>query len=374
MMSMASWLGGALSRRKAGAMIAAALAVAACAPGEPTNEAVADEPVAEEVTIVEGFKTRMIEANGITMRIAEAGEGPLVLMAHGWPESWYSWRHQMAAVADAGYHVVAPDMRGFGKSDKPPNVDDYDILDTTGDMVGLLDALGEETAVMVGHDWGSIVAWNSVLLHPDRFTALYAMSVPYGGRAQAPPLDRMKAAFGDNFYYILYHQEPGGVAEAEYESDPRTLLKRLYTFTGVPLHPPEVTDPKRGDIGWIPRLGEPQYLPDWLTEHDLDYFVSEFEEAGFRGGVNYYRNLDRNWELTAELEGATIDVPVAFVAGADDIVISGATEEQLTASMSRVATDLRDVTVIPDAGHWIQQEKAEEVNALLLDFLAGLEG
>ncbi len=362
-------------RAGAGVLMGATLAVSACSQQETEAPA---EPVAQEAPeteMVMGFATRMIEANGITLRIAEAGpeDGELVVMVHGWPESWYSWRHQMRAVADAGYRVVAPDMRGFGKSDKPPAIEDYDIIDTTGDIVGLLDALGEETAIIVGHDWGAIVAWNSVLLHPERFEALYAMSVPYGGRAEQRPLERMQAAFGDNFYYILYHQEPGGVAEAEYDSNPRAILSRLYSFTGVPLNPPVHTDPKRGDTGWLPRLGEPQQLPDWLTQEDLDYFVSEFEEAGFRGGVNYYRNIDRNWELTENLDGATIEMPVGFVAGADDIVISGANEEQLRASMSRVATDLRDVTVIPDAGHWIQQEKAEEVNALLLEFLAGLE-
>lgn len=175
------------------------------------------ETAVDNQSPVAGVSFRFIEANGITMRLAEAGEGPLILLAHGWPESWYSWRHQMTALAAAGYHVVAPDMRGYGETDKPEDVDEYDIVHIAGDMVGVLDALGEETAIMVGHDWGSIVAWNTVLLHPERFTALIAMSVPYGGRAKQSPLESWKAAFGDNFYYILYHNESGGVAEAEYD-------------------------------------------------------------------------------------------------------------------------------------------------------------
>ncbi|MEZ5937968.1 MAG: alpha/beta hydrolase [Hyphomonadaceae bacterium] len=327
-----------------------------------------------ESAMIEGVTMRMIETNGITLRVAEAGprDGPLVLLVHGWPESWYSWRHQIPAIAAAGYHVLAPDMRGYGGSDRPPNVEDYDIHHTTGDLVGLVDAAGADKAIIIGHDWGSIIAWNSMLLHPDRYSALYAMSVPYGGRGRVSPLAAMKKANGDNFYYILYHQEPG-VAEAEYDADPRGILSRLYASPDTPREPPVITDPKRSAGGWIGRLGKPKELPAWLAEKDLDYIVSEFKQSGFRGGVNYYRNFDRNWETTADLDGKTISVPVAFLAGEEDIVIRGATADQLTASMSNVAKDLRSVTLIPHAGHWIQQEEPEKVNALVLDFLASLK-
>jgi pimeloyl-ACP methyl ester carboxylesterase len=323
---------------------------------------------------VAGVHFRMVKTNGITLRVAEAGpkSGQLVVLVHGWPESWYSWRHQMPALAAAGYHVVAPDMRGYGGSDRPPNVEDYDILHTSGDIVGLVDAMGAEKAVLIGHDWGAIITWNTVLLHPDRFSAMIAMSVPNGGRGASPPLAAMRAAMGDNFYYILYHNEPGGVAEKEYDSDPRGLLSRLYTSKDTPLDPPTVTDPKRVAGGWIPRLGKPKELPHWLTQADLDYFVAQFEHAGFRGGVNYYRNFDRNWEITPQLAGARIEVPVSFIAGEDDIVIRGAKASALRAQMSRVADDLRDVTLVPGAGHWVQQEKPEVVNAFILDFLKKL--
>ncbi len=321
---------------------------------------------------VAGVTFRFIQANGLNMRIAEAGQGPLILLAHGWPESWYSWRHQMTMLAEVGYHVVAPDMRGYGETDKPADVDDYDIVHLAADMVGVIDALGQETAIMVGHDWGSIVAWNTVLLHPSRFSALIAMSVPYGGRVRQSPMESWRAAYGENFFYILYHNEPGGVAEAEYDADPRGILSRLYLSPTSPREPVTITDSHRSAGGWIGRLGAPQGLPDWLAEEDLAYVVSQFENAGFRGGVNYYRNFHRNWEITENLEGAKVQVPTLFIAGSRDMVIAGRSTEQLTATMSRATTDLRNVVLIPDIGHWVQQEAPEQTNAAMIEFLNGL--
>lgn len=334
---------------------------------------IAAETNAMEPSPVPGVSFRFIETNGIRMRIAEAGsDGPLVLLAHGWPESWYSWRHQFGPLVAAGYRVVAPMMRGYGDTDAPPEVEAYDIVHLAGDMVGVLDALGEETAIMVGHDWGALVAWNTVLMYPDRFTALIAMSVPYGGRARQSPLVTWQQNFGDNFYYILYHNEPGGVAEAEYDADPRGLLSRLYLSPSSPREAPTITDPKRSAGGWIGRLGAPKGLPDWLKQQDLDYIVAQFEQSGFRGGVNYYRNFHRNWEITAHLDGVKITVPTLFIAGSRDIVIAGATQEQLTASMSRVVEDLRGVVLLPEIGHWVQQEAPADTNLAMLEFLGGL--
>jgi pimeloyl-ACP methyl ester carboxylesterase len=321
---------------------------------------------------VDGVSFRFIESNGLNMRIAEMGEGPLILLAHGWPESWYSWRHQITALAGAGYHVVAPDMRGYGETDKPADVDEYDIVHLAGDMVGVLDALGEETAIMVGHDWGSVVAWNTVLLHPDRFSAVIAMSVPYSGRSPEPPMANMQASFGDNFFYMLYHNEAGGVAEAEYDSNPRGFLSRLYISPNSPTEAPVNTDPLRASGGWIDRLGAPIGMPDWLKQQDLDYIVSQFESAGFRGGVNYYRNLERNWEITESLQGVKVSVPALFIAGEQDGVIGGASKEQLTGSLNQVVDDLRDVVLIPGVGHWVQQEAPGETSAAILEFLNNL--
>ncbi len=315
---------------------------------------------------------RIIESNGIKLRIAEAGSGPLVIFVHGWPESWYSWRHQLPAVAAAGFHAVAPDMRGYGKSEKPEAVEDYDIQHLTADLVGIVDALGEKQAILVGHDWGAIVAWHAMLLYPDRFRALVAMSVPYSGRPPQSLVQSLKAAFGDNFFYILYFQEPG-IAEKEFDADPRAILSRLYLSPDSPREKPEVTDPKRAAGGWIPRLGAPKGLPDWLTQEDLDYVVGEFKEAGFRGGINYYRNFHRNWETTPQLAGAKITAPVLFIAGDKDVVIRGATADGLTAGMKTAVPGLQGVRLIPNTGHWVQQERPAEVNALLVEFLKSLD-
>lgn len=316
----------------------------------------------------EAPELRFVESNGIQMRIAEMGEGPLVILVHGWPESWYSWRHQMRALADAGYHAVAPDMRGYGKTDKPRAVEDYDIKQLSADLAGLVDALGEETAILIGHDWGSIVTWNSMLLHPEKFTALAAMSVPYNDRSPVSPIDAMRARYQDNFFYILYFQE-WNVAEREFDADPRGILSRLYASPDTPREPPTITNPKRSAGGWIGRMGKPEELPAWLSQNDLDYYVSAFKEAGFRGGINYYRNFHRNWEITSELANATIERPVVFIAGEEDTVIGGATAKQLSERMKPHVPGLRNVHLIPETGHWVQQEQPEKTNQFILDFL-----
>lgn len=314
---------------------------------------------------------RFIESNGLRMRIAEMGQGPLVIFVHGWPESWYSWRHQLPVIAAAGYRVVAPDMRGYGKTDKPAAVEEYDIAHVTGDLVGILDALGEQQAILVGHDWGAIVAWHAMLLHPERFTALVAMSVPYNGRGPVSLVEGLRRSLGDNFFYILYFQEPG-VAEKEFDADPRGILSRLYLSPGSPREAPQITDPKRAAGGWIPRLGAPKGLPSWLTQADLDYYVNEFTAAGFRGGINYYRNFQRNWDITPQLADAKVTQQVLFLAGEQDVVIRGANAEALTNGMKNAVPGLTKVMLIPETGHWVQQERPAETNAAILEFLRGL--
>lgn len=319
---------------------------------------------------ISGITFRTIENNGISMRIAEAGtSGPLLLFVHGWPESWYSWRHQLSYFANSGYRVVAPDMRGYGKTDAPDDVADYDIVTLAADIVGILDVLGEEKAVLVGHDWGAIVAWSTVLQHPNRFSALIAMSVPYGGRPPESPMVGWRETFGDDFYYILYHNEPGGVAEAEYDANPMGLLSRLYLSPDSPRHPPLITERARSAGGWIERLGAPLELPSWLRQEDLDYVVGQFKEAGFRGGINYYRNFHRNWEITEHLQDTTIKIPTLFIAGSDDMVIAHTNEAQLNGAMSRIAEDFRGVVLLPGIGHWLQQEAPDQTNQAMQSFL-----
>ena len=310
---------------------------------------------------------RTIETNGIKMHIAEQGEGPLVVLLHGFPESWYSWRHQLPALAEAGYHAVAPDVRGYGRTDAPEAIESYSMRTMTADIVGLLDALGEQTAVVVGHDWGSPIAWSCALLYPERFSALAMLSVPYGPRAPAPPTQLFKQVFADNFFYMLYFQKPG-VAEAELEADVRKSMRVfLHAVSGEA--PEGALAPKHKDATFLEGMPEPERLPSWLTEADIDYFVGEFERTGFRGGLNRYRNMDRDWEELPQLAGAKIQQPSLFIAGERDPVAAFTN----AAALNENVPNLRNVVMLPGCGHWTQQERPAEVNAALIEFLKGLE-
>ena len=328
----------------------------------------------EELAARFGGEVTYVDSNGIRLRLVEAGIGPLVILVHGWPESWYSWRHQLQALADAGYHAVAPDMRGYGGSSIPENIEDYNIIELTADVAGIVSALGEDSAVVVGHDWGAPIAWQSALLYPDVFKAVVGLSVIYGGRSETRPVRVLRQDPDDDFFYTRYFQEPG-VAEAEFDADPRALIARLYTSRspGTPTEPPEITDPRASAGGWIKRLGEPIRLPHWLSKEDLDYYVSEFENVGFRGGINYYRNGTLNWELTTRLAGKKISQPALFIAGDLDIVNRGATQDQLEARGRPQFDDLRGVILQAGIGHRNQQQAPEDTNRLLIEFLDSLE-
>jgi pimeloyl-ACP methyl ester carboxylesterase len=313
---------------------------------------------------------RVVESNGIRMHVAEQGEGPLVLLCHGFPESWYSWRHQLRALAGAGFHAVAPDMRGYGQTDRPSEIDQYTLLHLVGDMVGLVDALGGgQPAVIAGHDWGAPVAWHAALLRPDRFRGVIGLSVPFRPRGSTRPSTVMPKT-DDAVFYQLYFQT-AGVAEAELERDVRDSIRRL-AFTGS-------GDGPGGRLGMVPRAGgflthttSPATLPSWLTEADIDFYAGEFSRAGFRGGLNWYRNIDRNWELLAPFAGARVMVPALYVVGDRDLVVSFAGMDQLIPNLSRFVPNLRRAVRLPGCGHWTQQERVAEVNAEMLEFLKGL--
>jgi pimeloyl-ACP methyl ester carboxylesterase len=318
---------------------------------------------------------RVVESNRIKIHIAEDGEGPLVVLCHGFPELWYSWRHQLKALAEARYHVVAPDQRGYGRTDRPEAVEDYNILQLSGDIIGLVEALGETGAVIVGHDWGSAVAWHCALLRPDIFPAVVLMSVPYRQRSRADirPTEGMKQMAGDKQFYQLYFQEPGK-AEPDLEADVRkTILMSLYSGSGDA--PPDkrwrfLFDKSETflDAGTVPET-----LPAWLTEADLDFYTEEFKRTGFRGGLNWYRNLDTNWKLLTQIfSGAKIRQPSLFVAGEFDAVIT--MSRQHFDSLEETMPGLRKKVLVPGGGHWIQQERPNEVNDLLIEFLATVSG
>lgn len=318
---------------------------------------------------------RFVQANGLRMHIAEAGEGPLVLLCHGWPESWYSWRHQLAALAQAGFHAVAPDMRGFGQTDAPEAIEQYTLFHLVGDMVGVLDALGEQTAVIAGHDWGAPVAWHSALLRPDRFRAVIGLSVPFRPRRGKRPTSAMPQT-ADAIFYQLYFQQPG-VAEAEFERDPRATLRKVL-FHGSGDSPRGLRMPG-GGVGMVSRNGgflsdreDPATLPSWITESDIDFYAAEFKRTGFRGGLNWYRNIDRNWELLAPWAGAKVEVPALYVAGDRDLVVAFKGMDELLPALEQFVPMLRAKILLPGCGHWTQQERPAEVNRALLGFLQTL--
>jgi pimeloyl-ACP methyl ester carboxylesterase len=326
---------------------------------------------------VPGVTHRFIDAGGLRMHIAEAGRGPLVILLHGFPESWYSWRHQLTALAAAGFHAVAPDQRGYAETGPPPGggaVGDYTILHLTGDVIALMDALGEERAVVAGHDWGAPVAWHTALFRPDRIRGVIGLSVPYRPRGSAPPIPAMRAGIGDGFY-MVYFQEPG-VAEAGLERDLRATFRRVLSSasgTGEP-------GPGRGGLPIVPPGGEfldtcpePDHLPPWLTEADIDTFAAQYAGRSFTGPLNWYRNLDRNWELTGAWRHAPILVPALYVAGEQDLVVRFPGAREGIGQLHQVVPGLREPVLLPGCGHWTQQERPDEVNAAMISFLRELD-
>ena len=316
-----------------------------------------------------------VDARGTRIHLVEEGEGPVVLFVHGFPESWYSWRHQLPAIAEAGFRAVAIDVRGYGRSSKPPDIEAYGMLQHVADNVGVLEALGEEMAIIVGHDWGSPIAAHSALLRPDVFTGVALLSVAYsppGYRRPTESFSAMAAASGDEEFYINYFQEPGR-AEAEIEQDVRSWLLGFYVGASGDSIPPA----DGGSLATVPRgkmlrdrFVLPETLPAWLTEADLEFYTGEFERSGFQGPLNRYRNVDRDWVNLTAWRGSPITVPALFVGGEKDgPTIWGA---QAIARYPETLPDLRGSHILPGCGHWIQQERPDELNDLLRQFLQSL--
>lgn len=320
------------------------------------------------------MKDTIISTATIPMSIIEAGEGPLVLFCHGFPETKYAWRHQIEAFARAGYRAVAPDMRGYGKTKSPERPDEYTIFHSVGDLVALLDALGERQAVLVGHDWGATIAWQAAVMRPDRFRAVVALSVPMMGQPPVPP-SRIFPQDDKYLFYTLYFQDPAG-AEVEFgQNIALTLRKLIFAASGEagPRLPGDNTPNPFGmvsrTIGLLKSLPEPAALPDWLPALDFERLVQDFETSSFKGGLNYYRNLDRNWELQHATSGLTVNIPALFMIGERDTGLSIPGMDQIIAGMPALVPDLRGSHVISEAGHWLQQERPHEVSETILKFL-----
>ncbi|KUI05760.1 epoxide hydrolase [Mycobacterium sp. IS-3022] len=314
---------------------------------------------------------RFVDTNGVRLRVLEAGErgAPLVVLAHGFPELAYSWRHQLPALAEAGYHVLAPDQRGYGGSSRPDAIDAYNVVELCADVVGLLDDTGAERAVIVGHDFGGVVAWAAPLLHPDRFAGAVGICAPPVPRSRVPTTQAFRRIFGEKFFYILYYQEPGP-ADAELNRDPAMTMRKLLgsaTAAKDGLVDQRMLEP--GPHGFLARIPEPGDLPDWISQDEFDYYVDEFTRTGFTAPLNWYRCFDLNWELTATTPAATIAVPSLFLGGADDPTLAYTPRHR---AREIVTGDYREV-MIDGAGHWLPQERPAAVNAVLLDFLARLE-
>ena len=315
---------------------------------------------------------RIVEANGIRIHVAEVGEGPLVLLVHGFPESWYSWRHQLPHLAAAGFRCAAIDVRGYGRSSKPVSIEAYRMMQHVADNLGVVEALGAESAFIVGHDWGAPIAAASAQLRPDVFRAVALVSVPFSPAGPTRPTDAVRALGGSEEFYINYFQAPGR-AEVEIEEDVRSWLVGFYIGASADAVRPD----DGGTISTVRAGGKlrdrfviPDRLPSWLTDADLDFYVAEFERSGFIGPLNRYRNVDRDWEDLRVFSRVPITVPSLFIGGdRDGPTIWGA---PAIARFPTTMPDLRGNHVLDTCGHWVQQEKPDEVNGLLADFLGGV--
>ncbi len=317
-----------------------------------------------------GIRFHCVDANGIRIHLAEQGEGPLVLMVHGFPESWYSWRYQLPALAAAGYRAVAMDVRGYGRSSKPSRVEDYRMVLKVADVVGVVEALGGGPATIVGHDWGAPIAWNSALLRPDLFRGVAGLSVPYAPpHGPTRPLAGMRAMAGENEFYIEYFQAPGR-AEAEIEADVRGWLLGFYwCASGDIENGPNIAMVDRGRT-LREKFVYPEAMPAWMSEADLDVYTREFQYSGFFGPLSRYRNVDRDWEDLAAFAYRPIEVPALFIGGTKDgPTIWG---KPAIDRFPETLPKLHQSVILEGCGHWVQQERAEETNALLLDFLAAI--
>ncbi len=312
-----------------------------------------------------------LKTNGVTLRTLVKGEGPLVILLHGFPEFWHLWRHQIDPIIEAGYKVAVPDQRGYAGSDAPPAIEDYDILHLTDDVLGIADALGYDDFIVIGQDWGCIVAWHTALLHPDRVSAVMGLSVPYWGRADNPDSLINPPGLDGKYWYIRNFQEAG--AELGLEAYPEASLRMTYhvisadsppgTWMSQLMHPADASMATMFDV--------PEDLPDWLSQEDLDYHLAQFKNNGFRGPVNWYRNIERNWAITPQLANAKFTQPAHFIAGAEDDVLRYV--PNWAELMPSHFEDLRRTKLIEGAGHWLMLEKPQETTDEILLFLKELK-
>ena len=331
------------------------------------------------------FNQLKIPTNEINLNVVVEGKGTPIIFVHGWPESFYSWRHQINTFSKLGYTVIAPDIRGYGDSEKPTNVFDYSMKKITADLIGILDYLGEKKAHIIGHDWGAPIAWYTSLLFPNRILSVSGLSVPHSflGNAEKPT-NMLKKLYKDNFFYILYFQKEGP-AEEEFEKNISETLKIIFSnsdYRGMTKNIETLAHQKKiKGLGFLDDMINYKDLPGWLTKNDLDFYTNQFEISGMRGPLNRYRCIDQDWEELEFLSNKKISKPSCFITGDLDPVNfmllnslkllknDESDEELLLNHINSNYSDLREFKIIESCGHWTQQEKPEEVNKILIDFL-----
>lgn len=313
---------------------------------------------------MEGIVHRTVEVNGIKMHVAEKGEGPVVLFLHGFPDLWYSWRHQILALSSLGYRAIAPDLRGYGDTEAPTSINSYTCFHLVGDIVALIDSLGVDQVFLVAHDWGAIIGWYLCMFRPDRVKAYVCLSVPFMPRnPRVKPIDGFRAVYGED-YYICRFQEPGKAEADMAKIGCEQVLKHVLTTrsVGPPIIPKE---------GFGHNANTTRALPSWLSEEDLRFYASKFEKSGFTGGLNYYRNLDLNWELAAAWTGVQVKVPVKFITGEQDMVYTspGIREYIESGRFKKDVPNLEEVEVQKGVGHFNNQEAAGDISTHIYNFI-----
>ncbi len=304
----------------------------------------------------------LIDTNGIRLAVHEQGQGDAVVLCHGFPELAYSWRHQLPALAAAGYRAIAPDQRGYGASDKPAAVEAYDIRQLTSDLTGLLDSLGLQRAWFVGHDWGALVVWQLALLAPERLRGVVAVNIPFHARPPVDPIAAMREALGPEFYIVDF--QDSHEADRRFGAEPERFLRAMMRRLPVTREAFEqIPDAKRRPFSMLRAMEEPLRGEDLLGEDELAVFVDAFRKGGFTGPINWYRNWSRNWRLTARVE-QRVRVPALFIGAIDDVLVAPRHIEAM-----RAHVDDLEIHMVRDCGHWTQQERPDEFNAVLIDWL-----
>lgn len=311
-----------------------------------------------------------VQNGDVTLRVAVAGEGPVIVCVHGWPELWYSWRHQVQYFSKRGFKVAALDVRGYGGSSKPHEIAAYSMKNLTADVAAVIDYFGGK-AVLFGHDWGAPIVWNTALRHPEKVRAVAGLSVPYFPRGEMSPIALYKALYADRFFYQLYFQAEG-VAEAELEADVGASLRKFYYAGSGNAPQSQLTEPKPANAKFLDGMVDPKPFPSWLTDADLAVYIEAYQKGGFRGPLNRYRAQEIDFAESAHLAGKPVTQPSYFVGGERDLVRYFVPGVDLYAQAGAACSDFRGALIIPGAGHWVQQEAPDATNVALEGFLKGL--